>query len=40
MQNLEKQYWWTDLQGRNRDADIENGCVDMEGESRWKELGG
>lgn len=28
--NLEKWYWWTDLQGRNRDA--ENGLVDTAGE--------
>ena len=30
--NLEKCYWWTDLQGRTRDADIENGLVDTAGE--------
>ena len=26
--NLEKWYWWTYFQGRNRDAEIENGLVD------------
>ena len=26
--NLKKWYWWTYLQGRNKDADIENGLVD------------
>ena len=31
MWNLEKRYWWTYVQGRNRDADVENGLVDMEG---------
>ena len=31
MWNLEKRYWWTYVQGRNRDADVENGFVDMEG---------
>ena len=30
--NLEKWYWWTYLQGRNRDADVENGLVDTVGE--------
>jgi len=30
--NLERWYWWTYLQGRNRDADVENGLVDSEGE--------
>ena len=30
--NLDKWYWWTYLQGRNRDADIENGLVDTAGE--------
>ena len=29
MWNLEKRYWWTYLQGRNRDADRETGQVDM-----------
>ena len=32
VENLEKQYWWTYLQGRNRDTDVENGLVDTEGE--------
>ena len=26
--NIKKCYWWTYLQGRNKDADIENGLVD------------
>ena len=30
--NLEKWYWWTYLQGRNKDADLENGIVDAAGE--------
>ena len=30
--NLEKYYWWTYLQGRNRDGDIENRHVDTVGE--------
>ena len=30
--NLEKLYWWTNLQGRNRDADVVNGLVDTVGE--------
>ena len=28
MWNLEKWYWWTNIWGRNRDADIEDGLVD------------
>ena len=40
MWNLEKWYRWTYLQGRNRDADVENGHVDMgEGRRGWDELG-
>ena len=40
MWNLEKWYRWTYLQGRNRDADVENGQVDMgEGRRGWDELG-
>ena len=31
-QNLEKCYWWTYLQGRNGDPDVENGLVDIGGE--------
>ena len=27
--NLEKWYWWTYLQGRNRDTDVESRLVDM-----------
>ena len=38
VQNLEKWYWWTYFQGRNRDADLENRLVDtvQKGESGWK----
>ena len=32
MWNLEKWYWWTNVQGSNRDADIEDGLVDTAGE--------
>ena len=32
MWNLETQYWWIYLQGRNGDADVENGLVDTVGE--------
>ena len=35
-----KMYWWTYLQGRNRDADVENGLVDTvkegEGGMNWE----
>ena len=31
-------YWWTNLQSRNRDAEVENGHVDT-GKERWDELG-
>ena len=38
--NLEKCYWWTHLQSRNRDADTENRFVDTagkgEGGINWK----
>ena len=30
--NLEKWYWWTYLQDRNRDTDVENGLVHTAGE--------
>ena len=30
--NLGKWYWWTYVQGRNRDMDIEKGLVDTAGE--------
>ena len=30
--NLEKLYWWTSLQGRDRDAAVENRLVDTGGE--------
>ena len=43
MWNLEKWYRWAGLQGRNRDTDVENKCMDTRGESRrwgrWDELG-
>ena len=40
MWNLEKWYRWTYLQGRNTDADVENGCVNTEGrEKGYNELG-
>ena len=32
MWNLETQYWWIYSQGRNGDADVENGLVDTVGE--------
>ena len=37
--NLEKWYWWTYLQGRNGDADVENELVHAVGEggSEWAE---
>ena len=35
--NLKKWYRWTGLQGRNRDTDVENKCMDSKG-GRW--LGG
>ena len=34
MWNLGKWYWWTDLQGRNGDADVEHGLVDTVG-TQW-----
>ena len=38
--NLEKLCWWTYLQGRDRDADIENRLVDTAGkeedETNWE----
>ena len=36
MWNLEKRYRWSSLQGRNRDTDVENGCVDTEGGMNWE----
>ena len=36
--NLEKYYWWTDFQGRNEDADIEQTCRHSGGRRRWGEL--
>ena len=32
MESLKNWYWWTYLQGMNRDADVENGLVDTVGE--------
>ena len=34
--NLEKQYWWTYLQGRNWDADRQNKLVDKAGEGEGR----
>ena len=38
--NLEKWYWWTYFQGRNRDADVKKGLVDTVGEgeggTKWE----
>ena len=34
MWNLEKRYRWTSLQGRNRDTDVENKCMDTKGGKR------
>ena len=34
MWSLEKCYWWTYLQARNRDADVETGLVDTAGKER------
>ena len=39
MWNLEKWYKLTCLQGRNTDADIENRCVDTEGEGEVGQIG-
>ena len=39
--NLEEWYWWTYLQGRNRDADVENRLVDTtggEGGNNWESI--
>ena len=35
MWNLEKWYRWTDLQGRNRDTDVENKRMDTKG-GKWR----
>ena len=35
--NLEKYYWWTDFQGRNEDADIEQTCRHSGGRRKWDE---
>ena len=38
--NVERWYWWTDLQVRNRDANVESGIVDTaregEGRTNWE----
>ena len=34
MWNLEKWYRWTGWQGRNRDTDVQNKCMDTKGGSR------
>ena len=40
MWNLEKWYRWTGFQGRNRDTDVENKCMDTKGgKGEWEELG-
>ena len=39
MWNLEKWYRLSYLQGRNRDADVENGHVDTVERGGWDELG-
>ena len=36
--NLERWYWWTYLQGRNGDTDVEDSLVDTVGEGGWDEL--
>ena len=36
--NLEKQYWWTYLQRRNGDADVENGLVETAGEAEARTI--
>ena len=41
MWNVEKSYRWTGFQGRNRDIDVENKCVDTkEGKRGWGGEGG
>ena len=35
MWNLEKWYWWTYLQSRNRDTDIENKSMDTKDRRGW-----
>ena len=37
--NLEKWYWWTSLQGRNVDTDIDNGVVDTVGDGESETYG-
>ena len=38
MWNLEKWYRGTGLQGRNRDTDVENKCMDTKG-GKWQGVG-
>ena len=38
--SLEKWYWWTYLQGRNRDTDGENSLVDTVGGGKDGRMGG
>ena len=40
MWNLEKWYRWTSLQGRNRDIDVENKCMDTKAGKRGGGVGG
>ena len=40
MWNLEKWYWWTYSQDRNRHADVQNGLGDTAGKGGWDELRG
>ena len=40
MWNLEKWYRWTGLQGRNRDTDVENKCMDPKGGKAAAGVGG
>ena len=39
MWNLEKWYRWTGLQGKNRDTNVENKCMDTKG-GKWGQVGG
>ena len=39
MWHIEKWYWWTYLQDRNRDTDIENKHMDTKRERGWEKLG-
>ena len=37
IQNLENWHWWTYVQGRNGDADVETGLMDRVGRREWDE---